>query len=282
MTNKIRFAGAQIPVTNDVQLNLIEIKKAIDWASENNVEYLVTPEASLSGYSHNWYTDTDELPNALAEVERYASFKNVGLCIGTLWNEIEFNGRIRRNQIRFYKNTGEFLGIVNKNITIEQDESAKIIRDPISRLVGLRSNNKVILVGGLICVDMYYVNNYEYVPKTLYEQGARLFVHCTNGVRNIDPQNNLSNQEADVIGNDWHDIHFRRLSFLTRTPIITVDNCYMADGTEYHGSTSSESGVIVDGKWVTKVPRSGTQYFYHDFSIEDMGINLETQETEIK
>ena len=280
MANKIRFAGAQIPVTASVQLNLIEIKKAIDWAAENNVEYLVTPEAALSGYSDNWFDSISELVVALSEVERYASLKNVGLCIGSLWNEIEFNGKIRRNQIRFYKNTGKFLGVVNKNITIEQDESAEIIRDPISRLVGLPSNNKLVLVGGLICVDMYHVNNYEYVPKVLYEQGARLFIHCTNGVRNVDPENELSNADADLIGNDWHDIHFRRLSFLTRVPVITVDNCYMADGAEYNGPTSSESGVLIDGKWVTKVPRIGTQYFYYDFNIDDIGIDLATQESE--
>ena len=38
------------------------------------------------------------------------------------------------------------------------------------------------------------------------------------------------------------------------------------DGTEYHGQTSSESGVIdAQGNWVTKVPRIGTQYFYYNF-----------------
>ena len=36
-------------------------------------------------------------------------------------------------------------------------------------------------------------------------------------------------------------------------------------GEDYDGYTSSESGVVINGEWVTNVPRTGTQYFYHDF-----------------
>ena len=46
----MRIAGAQIPVTNDVSKNYEAIKKACDWAIENNVDYLFTPENALSGY----------------------------------------------------------------------------------------------------------------------------------------------------------------------------------------------------------------------------------------
>ena len=47
---KIRLAGAQLPVTVDIQANKKEILKAIDWAKENEVNHLLTPEAALSGY----------------------------------------------------------------------------------------------------------------------------------------------------------------------------------------------------------------------------------------
>ena len=57
MKTNIRFGGAQIPVTPFQQKNVKSIKKAIDWAAENNVDYLVTPEASLSGYSTSYYMD---------------------------------------------------------------------------------------------------------------------------------------------------------------------------------------------------------------------------------
>ena len=55
------------------------------------------------------------------------------------------------------------------------------------------------------------------------------------------------------------------ISQATQIPIITVDNTCHMNGQPYDGPTSSESGVTVDGKWVTKIPRTGTQHFYYDF-----------------
>ena len=46
----MRIAGAQIPVTLDIEENVKTIKTAIDWAVENKCHFLVTPECSLSGY----------------------------------------------------------------------------------------------------------------------------------------------------------------------------------------------------------------------------------------
>ena len=64
----------------------------------------------------------------------------------------------------------------------------------------------------------------------------------------------------------WHDAHFRLLSRASQIPIFTVDNSIHMTGEEYHGKTSSESGVIINGEWVTNVPRTGIQYFYYDFA----------------
>ena len=50
----IRIGGAQIPVTKNINLNVEQIKKAIDWASENKVDYLLTPEGALSGYMNSY------------------------------------------------------------------------------------------------------------------------------------------------------------------------------------------------------------------------------------
>ena len=52
----MRIAGAQIPVTNDVKTNFEAIMKACEWAVENKVDYLFTPETSLSGYNTPAYT----------------------------------------------------------------------------------------------------------------------------------------------------------------------------------------------------------------------------------
>ena len=46
----MRIAGAQIPVGSDIQSNKREILKALDWAKDNKVDHLLTPEGALSGY----------------------------------------------------------------------------------------------------------------------------------------------------------------------------------------------------------------------------------------
>ena len=40
----MRIAGAPTPAPNDVSKNYEAIKKACDWAIENNVDYLFTPK----------------------------------------------------------------------------------------------------------------------------------------------------------------------------------------------------------------------------------------------
>jgi predicted amidohydrolase len=280
MKKTIRFAGAQIPVTPNAETNLIEIKKAIDWASENSVDYLVTPEASLSGYVIDFNNPVNKTYEHLQTVEKYAAEKNVGLCLGTIWDEIEgsIDNNIRRNQIRFYNSSGNFLGATNKTHAIEYDRAIGVEGDNRLLMTALHVNDKIIPVAGIICIDMYSVwdtsNPSMHIATQLVQQrGAKLLIHATNGVRNQAPTNGLSTEVSDKINNDWADIHLRRMSFLTRTPIITVDNCYMCDGSEYHGNTSSESGVLIDGEWVTKVPRTGTQYFYYDFDLDKITID---------
>jgi predicted amidohydrolase len=282
MKTTVRFGGAQIPVTPYVQTNLLAIRRAIDWAAENNVDYLVTPEASLSGYTSDFDNALNRIVESLQEVEEYAALKNVGLCLGTVWDEAEYSGQVRRNQIRFYNNTGNFCGTVNKYYCIEDDVKLGISSDNRTGLIPLPVADKVIPAGGLICVDMYGVEGGHSLVWQLKGMGAKIILHSTNGVRNIEPTNGLSKELSNKISNDWNDINLRRASFLTRCPILTVDNCYMADGTEYYGNTSSESGVLVDGEWVTKVPRTGTQYFYYDFKVDDIAIDWPNQENIIE
>ena len=83
----MKIAGAQIPVSRNVQDNYNEILKACEWAVENKVDYLFTPEASLSGYdapSFNINT-CKETEQAMEKLVSFASSKNLGLIIGTLW-----------------------------------------------------------------------------------------------------------------------------------------------------------------------------------------------------
>jgi len=69
----VRFAGAQIPCSKILKNNVQTIKTAIDWAVDNQVDYLITPEGSLSGYIKDF--DVPELVDALTEIEQYAANK---------------------------------------------------------------------------------------------------------------------------------------------------------------------------------------------------------------
>ena len=50
----IRVAGAQIPVTRDISENRRAILRAIEAASRERADILLTPEGSLSGYTHEF------------------------------------------------------------------------------------------------------------------------------------------------------------------------------------------------------------------------------------
>lgn len=261
----MRIAGAQIPVTLDIEENTKTIKTSIDWAVKNECHFLVTPEASLSGYDS--YFDEDKLCNALAEIEEYITLKKIGLCLGTLWKEKEDVGEVRRNQIRFYDNCGNILGVTNKTYLVTQDTGClaheldeKGLTIHNLRCSKLQSTGRQQLnVVGLICNDLWG-NSWPGKPSlpklALESEMCELFIHSTNGARG---------NTHDEIYNKWHDTHLLMISQATKIPIITVDNTCHMNGQPYDGPTSSESGVTVDGKWVTSVPRTGTQHFYHEF-----------------
>ena len=78
----IRIGGAQIPVRADIQKNIITIKTAIDWASENKVGLLEAfADKDTKGY--NWnnmmlqrWTDHDGVEHRVLEDYQ----RNVILC----------------------------------------------------------------------------------------------------------------------------------------------------------------------------------------------------------
>lgn len=269
----IRFGGAQIPCTPYIARNIQTIKTAIDWAADNDVEYLVTPEASLSGYTTT-FADGDALVNGLQEIETYAASKAVGLCLGTLWVENGPLGNesalVKRNQIRYYTKDGIYLGATHKTVNTPLD--AEIGVEANDTLIGVwmpAKNDKdvIIPVAGLICADLYGLQCGPNggLPEQYYKLGAKLLIHSTNADRGTD----LFKDDLEDL---WLDANLRRVSYLL-LPVISVDNCYHMDGSEYHGKTATQSGVLIGGKWVTSVPRFGTQYFYHDFSIESIQLS---------
>lgn len=267
--NTIRFAGAQIPVTRELEVNIIEIKKALDWASVNSVDFLLTPEGSLSGYIPDFDTyngrTIQDLYEAEKQVVEYAVQKGVNLCLGTKYGEEDerFPEEYRReNQIRFYSNNGTLAGKTNKFYITEGDHT---YRDNDISSVSLQfKDNQPFSAAGLICNDFWggpIEQNVSLPIHCVEYLKTHVIFHSSNGLRGILPN-------YDEITNAWHEGNLRMMSFCTGIPIITVDTCYMMNGDEYHGKTSSQSGILLNGKWLTDVPRTSTQYFYHDFDYD--------------
>ena len=120
MKSTIRIAGAQIPIKDkDIQYNKNEIIKALEWAKENDVDLLQTPEGSLSGYvASDWWNKLDELNDALKEVEDHQKKLGIELHLGTCLQETEELGNINRNEIRSYNKKGELFQVTVKSYGI--------------------------------------------------------------------------------------------------------------------------------------------------------------------
>ncbi|GIV18626.1 MAG: hypothetical protein KatS3mg023_0377 [Armatimonadota bacterium] len=101
----LRVAGAQIPVTTDIESNLAAIRRAIAYAAEQRADVLLTPEGSLSGYTPRF--DSQAVNEALQQVVAEASSAGLALALGTCY--IEADG-LCYNQIRFYDQRGQYLG----------------------------------------------------------------------------------------------------------------------------------------------------------------------------
>ena len=274
--NFIRLAGAQIPVTLNVGKNINSIKSAIDWAKENSVDYIATPEASLSGYQENF--NTPELMDALATVEEYAKVSKVGLLLGTLWEEKLFDGTLElQNQLRVYNKDGKLHNYFSKKILCPLDNKIGITFNAEIRVAFLQTDldNIVVPIAGVLCNDLYGKEGFAPVMQTLAKYNYKIYIHATNAERNIDPQ-------YDSVFKEHHNATLRLVSYLSKkTAILTVDNCYNINGEPSKSGTSSTSGVLYKGDWLTTAPDEDTQYFYHDFQLDEFGIDQSDPENNL-
>ncbi len=283
---KTRIAGAQIPVGSDIEVNKKEILKALDWAKENNVEHLLTPEGSLSGYCTDWKRKMPQLCEALNEVEDYQKKCGVALHLGTNFQEREGRGDIFKNQIRHYNNKGHLNGVTNKTFVLADEgvlgrnnDEEPMVSVPIyvndSNLVLSPSTSQATphaFAIGLICNDMWGANDLDKSALVLEVAGnhpeIQLIFHATNGRKFED-----HDFRWDIF-NDWHNSVLRLTSMFVY-PILTVDSCtpWNWDGNEDtvdKCKTSSQSGVVDYTGWLTDVPRRGRQYFYHDLDVSSI------------
>ena len=127
----LRVAAIQMPVTRDIAANCRYIEDAIAWASAEDADILLTPEGSLSGYTHQF--DVAEVRKALRQVSATAARARVGLALGTC-NVEESDGKTY-NQLRFYSPDGRYLGFHSKTLP-----TGSLSEQPVGELNSLRDS----------------------------------------------------------------------------------------------------------------------------------------------
>ena len=304
MGDTVRIAGAQIPIWDDnIEYNKNEIFKALDWAKENDVDLIQTPEGSLSGYGKFWEKKVAELNSALKEVEEYQKKSGVALNLGTAFLNSEKFGLLKRNQIRHYSKDGMLYALTNKTYIVHGDGNCLPSFHPIQSFYMpdfdvtknefAESSNKLHGVG-MICNDMWGAvqeQGVDYKPikalnEILTEKHVDIIFHSTNGYKfserdfKMNPEYNpepYELSEKDYIVRDtfdkWNEAWLQMTAFRSVASILTVDACTFW-GWEGDESildtikTSSPTGVVNPlGEWVAEAPRYGRQYVYYDLPV---------------
>ncbi len=255
-SKSIRVAGVKMLVSNDINDNIVAIKKAIDYAQQEKADILLTPEGSLSGYTPDF--DKGEVKRALEEIVHYSSRAKVGLALGTCFYEDDNNCY---NQIRFYDAEANFLGFHSKILRCGDlgDCTKGEIND--YNTTPLRTFEfKGIIIGGLICNDLWANPVCTTLPDThlsqqLSEMGARIIFHAVNGGR--------SESELSDIYWNYHLTNLLIRAMSGGVWIVTADNSH-----PLNLNSSSPSGVInPEGKWVCETEARGVQYFSYTIEI---------------
>ena len=245
-----------MPVIPNIDANIRHIEEGIQWASSQQVDILLTPEGSVSGYTHQF--DALGVYEALQRVTRTAAESGVGLALGTCF--VEDDGDTY-NQLRFYESNGRYLGFHSKTLPTGSLAKPPIgeINDYAIRPLQVFELDQ-IRVGGLICNDMWANPTCTPQPDThlshrLAELGARIVFHAVNGGR--------SSSEWSDVNWDFHSSNLRMRARASRLWIVTVDSCEPVDI-----RCSAPSGVIdPHGNWRVRTAQKGTDRFVYDIHL---------------
>ena len=255
---RIRIAGAQLAVTTDVASNVASLVRAVDWASSQGADMLLTPEGSLSGYTHDLNVGLVE--EGLGSVTARARDAHLGLALGTCLIEAE-DGQCY-NQLRFYAPDGTYLGFHSKTLTcgsLDDPPRGEIEHYAVRALRAFSLNG--VKIGGLICNDLWANPGCTPVPdphlcQQLSRMGARIVFHAVNGGRD-------GSEWADVAWR-YHEANLRMRARAGNVWVVTVDNCFPLDL-----RCSAPSGVVdPHGEWVCRAAPQGEQFFVQSIDID--------------
>jgi len=255
---EIRVAGAQLPVTGDIAANAAAIHRAVDFAVREQAAILLTPEGSLSGYTHDF--DSSAVSEALDALTARARAAALGLALGTCY--VEPGDSRCYNQIRFYARDGQYLGFHSKTLTcgsLEDPPRGEIEHYAVAPLRAFSFEG--VRIGGLICNDLWANPGCTPVPdphlsQQLANTGVRIVFHAVNGGRN--------GSEWSRVAWQYHDANLRMRARAGRIWIVTADSCHPD-----RWPCSAPSGVVApDGRWVCLTSPRGEQFFAHTVVLE--------------
>jgi predicted amidohydrolase len=248
--SQLRVAAAQIPVTLDVGKNEKTIAADIDEAAAADADILLTPEGSLSGYTHEF--DQSQVVAALQRLVRQASKVRLALALGTCF--VEPDDDRCYNQIRFYDAQGKFLGFHNKILrcgSMSDPPVGEINHYAARPLRTFQLHG--ITVGGLICNDMWANPMCTPMPdphlsQQLARKGARIIFHAINGGRS-------DSEWSHNVFWPYHETNLRMRAQIGKIWVVTADNCL-----PLNVDCSAPTGVLrPDGSWAIQAPRQGRQ-----------------------
>lgn len=254
--SSLRVAGAQLDVTNDIGRNVDAILQAIEDAAALGADILLTPEGSLSGYTHRF--DGAAAERGLESVTAAARTAHLGLALGTCFHESD----ACYNQIRFYLADGTYLGFHSKILRCgswSNPPEGEINHYAATQLRTFDFGG--VTIGGLICNDLWAnpactPQPDPHLTQQLSQQGARVVFHAVFGGRD---------------GSDWskvnwqyHESNLRMRAAAGGLWIVTVDSSHPVDI-----PCSAPSGVVdPSGAWACQVGDRGSQLFVYDIGCQ--------------
>ena len=249
----LRIAGLQMDVSNNIEENEATIIRNLNSLKDQNVDFLITPEGSLSGYTSQF--DGNELKESLIRGQEVARDLNIGLILGTCYKEAISGKEYCYNQARVYLPDGTFIGAYSKILTCSPlgnpgtGEMMEYVQGSVKTF-----SVKDVEFGILICNDLWATPGYTttpnpYLPWKMQEAGAKVIFHIINSGTNLTYKN-------------FHEASVELWAKTLKMPIIEVN---AAHGTK---EINARSGIIdPEGKRTKTLDSKGEQMFIYDLEL---------------
>lgn len=252
----LRIAGLQMLVATDVAENEARIAAGLQRASEDRADFLLTPEASLSGY-HTGF-DMAEVQTAATRLAARAKDLRVGLALGTCYKEVEGDVEYCYNQVRLHAPEGDYLGSHAKILRCSSlsHPGTGEMHDYVEGV--LRAFEwQTLRFGVLICNDLWATPGYTtipnpYLPWKLKQLGAQFILHAIHS-------------GGDQKHQPFHESSSELWARSLRLPIVQVNAARPGDE-----PVNSRSGLVdAEGNRCLAAEARGEQYFVCDVTCED-------------